>query len=163
MHNTTVRNCTAHVVPGDDCFAMLARKPTPSPPIGRVPTASSNCTAQTFPLLAQAFSIYGGWTTTRSRTAKRSISPTVPGCSPGTTFPTEFGFHGTTTYRHINLIPPPAMAMAPIATVAKLDRLKTGCGFQDIKVIDSPTDGRQVHLDEWACAGVTQPLMIFAS
>jgi hypothetical protein len=135
MRNTTVRNCTTRGT-GDDCFAMWPAtytKPTY--------TAGGNrfvhCTGQ-LPFLAQAFSIYGG-EDNRVEDCEAIDIPYGAGLFASTTFPTNFGFRGTTTYRNVRLIRA-GDADGAIATVANrldLQRLR----FHNIEAIDNPTDG----------------------
>lgn len=135
MRNTTVRNSTARGT-GDDCFAMW-----PATYMKSLYRAGSNrfvsCTAQ-LPSLAQAFAIYGG--SDNSVESCEAIDvPYGAGLFASTTFPTEFGFDGTTSYRQIRLTRTGA-GDGSIATVADLTDLQ-GLRFQDIQVINSATDG----------------------
>ena len=135
MRNTTVRNCTVRGG-GDDCFAVwpaVYMKSTGSPGHNRF----INCTGQ-LPFLAQAFSIYGG----EGNSVENCLAVDIPygaGLFASTTFPTEFGFRGTTTYRSVKLVRAGADDGA-IGVVANLVDL-SGLRFEDIDVIDSPTDG----------------------
>ena len=98
MRHTTVRNCTARGG-GDDCFAMwpaVYMKSTYHAGFNRF----VNCTGQ-LPFLAQAFSIYGGEGNTVENCQAIDI-PYGAGLFASTTFPTEFGFSGMTTYRQIS-------------------------------------------------------------
>jgi hypothetical protein len=135
MRNTLVRNCTARGT-GDDCFAMwpaVYRKST-------FPHGSNrfvNCTAQ-LPFLAQGFSIYGG----EGNSVEAGDVADIPygaGLFASTTFPSEFGFRGTTTYRNVRITRAGGSDGA-IGTVANLIDL-AGVRFEEIEVIDSPTDG----------------------
>lgn len=135
MRNTTVRNCSTRGT-GDDCFAMwpaVYAKSTYSHGSNRF----VNCTAQ-LPFLAQAFSIYGGEGNIVEDCEVIDI-PYGAGLYASTTFPTEFGFRGTTTYRRVR-ITRAGGADGAIGTVANLIDL-AGVRFEDIEVIDSPTDG----------------------
>lgn len=135
MRNTTVRNCTARGG-GDDCFAMW-----PATYAKSTGTAGNNrfvhCTGQ-LPFLAQAFSIYGGEGNSVEDCEAIDI-PYGAGLFASTTFPTEFGFRGLTTYRNIRLTRC-GDADGSIATVANLRDL-AGLRFEKIESIDSPTDG----------------------
>jgi hypothetical protein len=96
-----------------------------------------NCTGQ-LPFLAQAFSVYGGEANSVENCRAIDI-PYGAGLFASTTFPTEFGFRGTTTFRRI------AMTRAggddgAIGIVANLVDLP-GLRFEDVDVLDSPTDG----------------------
>jgi hypothetical protein len=135
MRNTIVRNCTARGT-GDDCFAMWPATYANSiyrPGFNRF----INCTAQ-LPFLAQGFSIYGG--NGNSVENCRAIDiPYGAGLLASTMFPTEFGFRGITTYRRIEIIRAGDRDGA-IAVMTNLLDL-AGLRFEDIDVIDSPTDG----------------------
>jgi hypothetical protein len=135
MRNTVVRNCTARGT-GDDCFAMW-----PATYAKSNFTHGSNrfvrCTAQ-LPFLAQAFAIYGGDGNAVEDCEAIDI-PFGAGLFASTTFPTEFGFRGTTTYRRINLTRSGDQDGA-IGLFANLIDL-AGLRFEDIDVIDSPADG----------------------
>jgi hypothetical protein len=135
MRNTVVRNCTARGT-GDDCFAMW-----PAVYAKSIYTHGSNrfvhCTGQ-LPFLAQAFSIYGGEGNGVEDCEAIDI-PIGAGLFASTTFPTEFGFRGTTTFHRARLTRAGA-ADGAIGTVANLVDL-AGVRFEDIEVIDSPTDG----------------------
>ncbi|HEY1921274.1 MAG TPA: glycosyl hydrolase family 28-related protein [Tepidisphaeraceae bacterium] len=135
MHNTTVRNCTVRGG-GDDCFAMW-----PATYAKSLYHAGSNrfinCTAQ-FPSLAQGFSIYGG----EGNSVENCTAIDIPygaGLLASTMFPTEFGFGGITTYRHID-ITRAGDSDGAIAVMTNLADL-AGLRFDDIEVIDSPRDG----------------------
>jgi hypothetical protein len=135
MRNTIVRNCTARGT-GDDCFAMWPATYTKS----IYPAGSNhfvNCTAQ-LPSLAQAFSIYGGDGNSVENCEAIDI-PYGAGLLASTMFRTEFGFRGTTTYRQIG-ITRAGDADGAIAVMTNLVDL-VGVHFEDIEVIDSPTDG----------------------
>jgi hypothetical protein len=135
MRNTVVRNCTARGT-GDDCFAMWPAVYAKS----TYPHGSNrfvNCTAQ-LPFLAQAFSIYGGEGNIVEDCEVIDI-PYGAGLYASTTFPTEFGFRGTTTYRRVRITRAGGSDGA-IGTVANLIDL-AGLRFEDIEVVDSPTDG----------------------
>jgi hypothetical protein len=96
-----------------------------------------NCTGQ-LPFLAQAFSIYGG----DGNSVENCLAIDIPygaGLFASTTFPTEFGVRGTTTYRGVKIIRAGADDGA-IGIVSNLLNL-SGLRFEDIDVIDSPTDG----------------------
>jgi hypothetical protein len=134
MRNTVVRNCTARGV-GDDCFAMWPAT------YARSTNAHGgnrfvHCTAQ-LPFLAQAFSIYGGDGNAVEDCEAIDI-PYGAGLFASTTFPTEFGFRGTTTYRRIHLMRTGDHDGA-IGALANLVNL-SGLRFEDIDVIDSPSD-----------------------
>ncbi|MBC8105623.1 MAG: right-handed parallel beta-helix repeat-containing protein [Anaerolineae bacterium] len=135
MRNSVVRNCTARGT-GDDCFAMWPAtyaKSTNSHGGNRF----INCTAQ-LPFLAQAFSIYGGDSNSVENCEAIDI-PYGAGLYASTTFPTEFGFRGTTTYRNVR-ITRAGDGDGAIGTVANLIDL-VGVRFEDIEIIDSPKDG----------------------
>jgi hypothetical protein len=135
MRNTTVRNCTARGG-GDDCFAIWPAtyaKSLAQPGYNHF----SNCTAQ-LPFLAQGFSIYGGDSNAVENCQAADI-PYGAGLFASTTFPTEFGFRGMTTYRRVNIIRSGA-ADGAIGIVSNLVNL-AGLRFEDIDVLDSPTDG----------------------
>ncbi len=135
MRNTIVRNCTARGT-GDDCFAMWPAtymKSTYRPGHNRF----VNCTAQ-LPFLAQAFSIYGGDGNSVENCQAIDI-PYGAGLFASTIFPTEFGFRGMTTYRQIGITRAGDNDGA-IGIIANLIDL-AGLRFEDINVIDSPTDG----------------------
>ncbi|MEA2711596.1 MAG: hypothetical protein QOF78_4197 [Phycisphaerales bacterium] len=135
MRNTIVRNCTARGT-GDDCFAMWPAVYAKS----TYPHGSNrfvNCTAQ-LPFLAQAFSIYGGDGNVVEDCEVIDI-PYGAGLFASTTFPSEFGFRDTTTYRRVRITRAGGSDGA-IGTVANLIDL-AGLRFEDIEVIDSPTDG----------------------
>lgn len=133
--NTTVRNCSARGT-GDDCFAMWPatyRKSNYRPGHNRF----VNCTAQ-LPFLAQGFSIYGG----DANSVENCVAIDIPygaGLFASTTFPTEFGFDGITTYRQVTL-KRAGCADGAIGVIANLVDL-AGLRFEDIDVVDSPTDG----------------------
>ena len=135
MRNTTVRNCTARGG-GDDCFAVWPAVYAES----RYHAGGNrftHCTAQ-LPFLAQGFSIYGG----DSNTVDDCLAIDIPygaGLFASTTFPTEFGFSGTTTFEHIHLTRA-GESNGAVATVANLRDL-SGLRFTNIKVMESPTDG----------------------
>jgi hypothetical protein len=95
------------------------------------------CTAQ-LPFLAQAFSIYGGDGNSVEDCEVIDI-PYGAGLYASTTFPSAFGFRGTTTYRRVRITRAGGSDGA-IGTVANLVDL-AGVRFEDIEVIDSPTDG----------------------
>lgn len=135
MRNTTVRNTTARGT-GDDCFAMWPATYAKSAyPHGG--NKFVNCTAQ-LPFLAQAFSIYGGDGNAVEDCEAIDI-PYGAGLYASTTFPTEFGFRGTTQFRR-NRLTRAGGGDGAIGTVANLVDL-SGVRFEDIDVIDSPTDG----------------------
>ncbi len=135
MHNTIVRNCTVRGN-GDDCFAMW-----PATYAKSIYHAGSNrfvnCTGQ-LPFLAQAFSIYGGDGNSVEDCEAIDI-PYGAGLLASTMFPTEFGFSGMTTYRGISITRAGDNDGA-IAVMTNLADL-VGVHFEDIEVIDSPTDG----------------------
>jgi hypothetical protein len=135
MRNTIVRNCTSRGG-GDDCFAMWPATYAKSiyQPGGN---RFINCTAQ-LPFLAQGFSIYGGDANSVENCQAIDI-PYGAGLFASTTFPTEFGFRGMTSYRRI-AITRSGDADGAIGTVANLVDL-AGLRFEDVDVIDSPTDG----------------------
>ena len=135
MRNTVVRNCTARGN-GDDCFAMWPAtyaKANYSPGFNRF----VNCTAQ-LPSLAQGFSIYGGEGNTVENCEAIDI-PYGAGLLASTTFPTEFGFRGVTNFKN-NRIVRCGYNDGAIGTFANLIDL-AGLRFDDIDVIDSPSDG----------------------
>lgn len=135
MRNTTVRNCTARGT-GDDCFAMWPAnyaKSVYEPGHNRF----INCTAQ-LPFLAQGFSIYGG----DGNSVENCLAVDIPygaGILASTMFPTEFGFRGKTTYRNIS-IERSGENDGAIAVMTNLLDL-AGLRFENIDVLDSPTDG----------------------
>jgi Pectate lyase superfamily protein len=135
MRNTVVRNCTARGN-GDDCFAMWPTtyaKPIYSPGFNHF----VNCTAQ-LTSLAQGFSIYGGEGNTVENCEAIDI-PYGAGLLASTTFPTEFGFRGVTSFKN-NRIVRTGDNDGAIGTFANLIDL-AGLRFDDIDVIDSPSDG----------------------
>jgi hypothetical protein len=135
MHNTIVRNCTVRGS-GDDCFAMWPATYTKA----IYPAGGNhfvNCTAQ-LPSLAQGFSIYGGDGNSVEDCEAIDI-PYGAGLYASTTFRTEDGFSGITMYRDISVIRA-GDGDGAIGTVANLVDL-AGLRFEDIDVIDSPTDG----------------------
>jgi hypothetical protein len=135
MRNTIVRDCTARGT-GDDCFAMWPatyKKPTLSHGSNRF----VHCTAQ-LPFLAQAFAIYGGEGNSVEDCEAIDISYGA-GLFASTTFPTEFGFRGTTTYQRVH-ITRSGYDDGAIGTVANLIDL-AGLRFNDIEIVDSPKDG----------------------
>lgn len=135
MRNTIVRNCTTRGT-GDDCFAMWpATYAKAIYPHGG--NKFVNCTAQ-LPFLAQAFSIYGGDSNSVENCAAIDI-PYGAGLYASTTFPSDSGFHGTTVFMNNSLLRAGGGDGA-IGTVANLIDL-VGLRFQNIDVIDSPTDG----------------------
>jgi Pectate lyase superfamily protein len=135
VRNTIVRNCSARGT-GDDCFAMwpaIYMKSAYQPGFNRF----VNCTAQ-LPFLAQGFAIYGG----EGNSVENCQAVDIPygaGLFASTTFPTEFGFRGITTYHGIELTRA-GDSDGAIGVVANLIDL-SGLRFQDIDVVDSPTDG----------------------
>jgi hypothetical protein len=135
MRNTTVRNCTARGT-GDDCFAIWPatyNKSEYAPGHNRI----LNCTAQ-LPFLAQGFGIYGG----DSNSVENCSAIDIPyGCGllASTMFPTEFGFRGTTSFRHV-AIERSGDNDGAIGIMTNLVPL-AGLRFGEIDVIDSPTDG----------------------
>lgn len=135
MRNTVVRNCTARGT-GDDCFAMW-----PAVYMKSNYTPGGNhfihCTGQ-LPFLAQGFSVYGGDGNTVEDCQAIDI-PYGAGLFASTTFPTEFGFRGTTLFRR-NQLTRDGDADGAIGTVANLVDLP-GLRFENIDVIDSPADG----------------------
>jgi hypothetical protein len=135
MRNTVIRNCTARGT-GDDCFAMWPATYAKST-LAHGGNRFVHCTAQ-LPFLAQAFSIYGGDGNSVEDCEAIDI-PYGAGLFASTTFPTEFGFRGMTTYRRVR-ITRAGDSDGAIGTVANLIDL-AGLRFQDIEVIDSPTDG----------------------
>ena len=135
MRNTIVRNCTARGT-GDDCFAMWPAtymKSIYRPGYNRF----VNCTGQ-LPFLAQGFSIYGGDANSVQNCQAIDI-PYGAGLLASTMFPTEFGFRGITTYRGIRIIRAGDNDGA-VAVMTNLMDLE-GLHFEDIEIIDSPTDG----------------------
>ena len=135
MRNTIVRDCTARGT-GDDCFAMwpaVYRKSTLTHGSNRF----VHCMAQV-PFLAQAFAIYGGEGNAVEDCEAIDI-PYGAGLFASTTFPTEFGFRGTTTYSRVH-ITRCGYDDGAIGTVANLIDL-AGLRFNDIEVIDSAKDG----------------------
>jgi hypothetical protein len=96
-----------------------------------------HCTGQ-LPFLAQAFSIYGGEGNCVEACEAIDI-PYGAGLFASTTFPTEFGFRGITTYRNVRLTRAGGSDGA-IGTVANLVDL-SGLRFENVEVIESPTDG----------------------
>jgi Pectate lyase superfamily protein len=135
MRNTVVRECTVRGS-GDDCFAMWPATYTKA----IYPAGGNhfvNCTAQ-LPSLAQAFSIYGGAGNTVENCEAIDI-PYGAGLYASTTFRTEGGFTGITMYRDISVVRA-GDGDGAIGTVANLVDL-AGLRFEDIDVIDSPTDG----------------------
>lgn len=135
VRNTIVRNCTARGT-GDDCFAMWPAtymKSTYRPGHNRF----VNCTAQ-LPFFAQAFSIYGGDGNTVENCQAVDI-PYGAGLLASTMFPTDLGFRGMTTFRQIG-ITRAGDSDGAIGIVTNLTDL-AGLRFEDIEVIDSPTDG----------------------
>ncbi len=135
MRKTLVRNCTARGT-GDDCFAMWPAVYAKST-LAHGSNRFVHCTAQ-LPFLAQAFSIYGGEGNSVEDCEAIDI-PYGAGLFASTTFPTEFGFRGTTTYRRIHLTRAGCDDGA-IGTVANLIDL-AGLRFEDVEITDSPTDG----------------------
>jgi hypothetical protein len=135
MNNTIVRNCTARGT-GDDCFAMWPATYTESV-YRHGSNRFLNCTAQ-LPSLAQGFAIYGG----DGNSIENCLAIDIPygaGALASTMFKTEFGFRGTTTFRGIDMIRA-GDADGAIAVMTNLAKL-SGVRFEDINVIDSPTDG----------------------
>lgn len=134
MRNTTVRNCTARGG-GDDCFAVW---PTTYIPAKYTPGGNKfvHCTAQ-LPFLAQAFSIYGG-DGNRVEDCQAIDIPYGAGLFASTTFPTEFGFRGITSYSHVRLVRTGDQDGAIGAFANRLDL--PGLRFQDVDVLDSPHD-----------------------
>jgi hypothetical protein len=135
MCNTTIRNCTARGT-GDDCFAIWPatyNKPEYPPGHNRI----VNCTAQ-LPFLAQGFAIYGGDSNSVENCSAIDISYGA-GLLASTMFPTEFGFRGTTSFRHV-AIERSGDNDGAIGIMTNLLPL-AGLRFEDIDIIDSPTDG----------------------
>jgi hypothetical protein len=135
MRNTIVHNCTSRGT-GDDCFAMWPAtyaKAVYEPGHNRF----VNCTAQ-LPFLAQGFSIYGG-DANSVENCKAVDIPYGAGVLASTMFPTEFGFHGMTTFRGIDITRSGDLD-GSIAVMTNLVEL-VGLRFEDIDVLDSPTDG----------------------
>lgn len=134
MRNTVVRNCTARGT-GDDCFAMW-----PATYKQSIYTHGSNrfvnCTGQ-LPFLAQAFSIYGG-EGNRVEGCEASDIPYGAGLFASTTFPTEFGFRGVTSFSR-NRITRAGGTDGAVGTFANLVDL-AGVRFEDIDVLDSAAD-----------------------
>jgi len=135
MRNTIVRDCSTRGT-GDDCFAVWPAtytKPIYEPGNNRF----VNCTAQ-LPFLAQGFAIYGGDGNTVENCVASDISYGA-GIFASTTFQTEFGFRGITTYRRIqiNRCGDRDGAVGVFANLVDL----AGLRFEDIDVVDSPTDG----------------------
>jgi Pectate lyase superfamily protein len=135
MRNTLVRNCTARNT-GDDCFAMWpATYADAKYPAGN--NRFIHCAAQ-LPTLAQAFSVYGG----NGNSVEDCQAIDIPygaGLLVSTMFPTGSGFHGITTFRDVDITRAGDRDGA-IAVMTNL-RTLTGVRFQDINVLDSPTDG----------------------
>jgi hypothetical protein len=96
-----------------------------------------NCTGQ-LPFLAQAFSVYGGDSNTVENCRAIDI-PYGAGLLASTTFPTEFGFRGTTRFSHC-ITTRCGDADGAIGVIANLVNLASQ-RFDDIDLIDSPTDG----------------------
>ena len=135
MRNTIVRNCTARGT-GDDCFAIWPanyQKAIYSSANNRI----EHCTGQ-LPFLAQAFSIYGGEGNS-VQNCKAIDIPYGAGALASTMFPTEFGFRGKTTFRGIEILRTGDRDGA-VAVMTNLRELP-GVRFEDIDVMDSPTDG----------------------
>jgi hypothetical protein len=135
MRNTLVRNCTARNT-GDDCFAMWpATYAAAKYPAGN--NRFIHCAAQ-LPSLAQAFSVYGGNGNTIEDCQAIDI-PYGAGLLVSTMFPTGSGFHGVTNFRNINI----TRAGDRDGAIAVMTNLRTlsGVRFEDINVLDSPTDG----------------------
>ena len=135
MRNTTVRNCTARGT-GDDCFAAWPATYSDanySPGVNRF----TCCTAQ-LPYLAQGFSIYGGEANSVDHCEAIDICYGA-GILVSTTFPTQFGFRGVTTFSNCRLTRT-GDADGAIATFANQLNL-AGLRFSDIDVLDSPHDG----------------------
>jgi hypothetical protein len=135
MRKTIVRDCTARGT-GDDCFAMwpaVYKKSTLQHGSNRF----VHCTAQ-LPFLAQAFAIYGGEGNSVEDCEAIDI-PYGAGLFASTTFPTEFGFRGMTTFQRVHLTRA-GDGDGAIGTVANLIDL-AGVRFEEIEVIDPPTDG----------------------
>jgi hypothetical protein len=135
MRNTIVRNCSARNT-GDDCFAMWPATYDPA-----IYTAGNNrfvhCTAQ-LPTLAQGFSIYGG--DGNSVEDCRAIDiPYGAGLLVSTMFPTVSGFHGITSFRNVQI----TRAGDRDGAIGVMTNLRAliGVRFQNIDVLDSPTDG----------------------
>jgi hypothetical protein len=135
MRNTIVRNCTARGT-GDDCFAMWPATYAKSS-FTHGGNRYVNCTAE-LPFLAQAFAIYGGDSNAVEDCAAIDI-PYGAGLYASTTFKTEFGFRGTTTFRRNQLVRTGGGDGA-IGTVANLIDL-VGVRFESIDVIDPASDG----------------------
>jgi hypothetical protein len=135
MRNTIVRNCASRGN-GDDCFAMW---PATYASAAYEPGHNQfiNCTAQ-LPSLAQGFSIYGGDSNSVENCRAIDI-PYGAGVLASTMFPTQFGFRGMTTFRRIEMTRA-GDADGAIAVMTNLLDL-SGLRFEDINVIDSPTDG----------------------
>ena len=134
MRNTTVRNCTARGT-GDDAFAMWPATYTKAA-YNHGSNRFVNCTAQ-LPFLAQGFSIYGG----EDNSVEDCLAIDIPyGCGlfASTTFPTEVGFGGTTSYLRNQIIRAGDREGA-IGIVANLIPL-SGLRFEDIAITDSPND-----------------------
>ncbi len=135
MRNTIVRNCTARNT-GDDCFAMW-----PATYADATYLAGNNrfvhCAAQ-LPTLAQAFSVYGGSGNSVEDCQAIDI-PYGAGLLVSTMFPTESGFHGVTNFRDVHI----TRAGDRDGAIAVMTNLRSlsGVRFQDIDVLDSPTDG----------------------
>jgi Pectate lyase superfamily protein len=135
MRNTIVRNCSVRGN-GDDCFAIWPatyHQAAYEQGHNRI----INCTAQ-LPSLAQGFSIYGGDSNSVENCQAIDI-PYGAGCLISTMFPTEFGFRGMTSFRHISMLRTGDRDGA-IAVMTNLRDL-AGVHFEDIEAIDSPTDG----------------------
>lgn len=134
MKNTTVRHCTARGT-GDDCFAMWPATYTKST-FDHGNNRYVNCTAQ-LPFLAQGFSIYGG----DSNRVENCLSIDIPygaGLFASTTFPTERGFVGVTTFAN-NRIVRAGDREGAIGTVANKRDL-VGIRFTNNDIVDSPND-----------------------
>ncbi len=134
MRNTIVRNCTARNT-GDDCFAIWPATYV-KPDFASGNNRFENCTAQ-LPFLAQGFSIYGG----EGNSVVGCEAIDIPyGCGlfASTTFQTESGFQGVTTYRRARVIRAGDRegAIGTVANRIDITRLR----FEDIEVIDSPND-----------------------
>jgi hypothetical protein len=135
MRNTTVYNCTARGT-GDDCFAMWPATYDPAK-YSAGQNRFVNCTAQ-LPYFAQAFSVYGGDANSVEDCAAIDI-PYGAGLLASTMFPTVSGFHGITNFSNVQI----TRAGDRDGAIAVMTNLRSlsGLRFQDIDVIDTPTNG----------------------
>ncbi len=135
MRDTTVRHCTARGT-GDDCFAIWPADyaPSTSRP-GR--NRFEACTAQ-LPFLAQGFAVYGGEANAVHDCDATDICYGA-GLLASTTFPTEIGFEGVTTFADVR-ITRAGHDDGALGVVAGLRDL-SGLDVQRVQITDSPTDG----------------------